>query len=366
MRAAVAQSYVPELDGLRAIAILAVMIFHAAPSFLPGGFLGVEVFFVLSGFLITSLLVTEYDSLGRIDFRNFYLRRGLRLFPGLIVMVGLVCLAGSFLLKPESGERLVHDGILVFSYTYNWLRAFEIRTDGYLSHSWSLAIEEQFYFLWPPLLAFGLMKCKTRESLAKTVFTFALLAMIWRSIQLGQDVGLNRIYNGLDTRCDGILCGCAAAIALSIQPLRERVGSRIGSIPATMALVIFAGLILSVSVFDLAAYTWSLPLTTGVTALLLAHSTLGEESWLRRLLAAPPLVWVGQRSYGLYLWHYPILRIGRDCGLNPSLTIGVAVVLTLLMAELSYRLIERPLLSQYKHCLRPRKTCPEIVKAPAL
>ena len=363
MQRNVSRGYVPEIDGLRAIAILAVMIFHAMPQYFIGGFLGVEVFFVLSGFLITSLLLGEHDRFGRIDFRRFYLRRGLRLLPALVLMLVLVVAAGFAYFDFPKAMWLLKDAGLALSYCYNWVRAFELRADGMLAHSWSLAIEEQFYLLWPPLLAWLMTRSGSRRTLSWMVLGLAAFGALHRVLLILGGASMYRVYNGLDTRLDGILLGCALAVGISsglVDLNRERLQKRLrfGMLPACVLLLAMFG---SLSVFDIAPFIWGLPVVSLCTAILVCGICSLENHWSQSLLGSRALVWIGQRSYGLYLWHYPLNRVLRDLEVAPSIQVPLGLFLAFVAATLSFALVERPLMLRFKHRLVPQAAAEAVV-----
>ncbi|MFW9929612.1 MAG: acyltransferase family protein, partial [Candidatus Thorarchaeota archaeon] len=174
--------YVPQLDGMRGIAVLAVIAFHAGISFMPGGFIGVDIFFVLSGFLITSLLIREYDKYKDINFKHFYIRRALRLLPALILLLILFSVLSVFFLQWTQAKSNLEDALIVLFYVANWARAFHIHGAGWLGHAWSLSIEEQFYILWPITLIFLLKRIHSRRNIFYLVLIFAGLSWLLRLI----------------------------------------------------------------------------------------------------------------------------------------------------------------------------------------
>ena len=356
MQRNVSQSYVPEIDGLRAIAILAVMLFHAAPQCFIGGFLGVEVFFVLSGFLITSLLLGEHDRLGRIDFRQFYLRRCLRLLPALLVMLVLFVAAGFVCFDFRKALWLLKDAGLALSYCYNWVRAFEIRADGMMVHSWSLAIEEQFYLLWPPSLVWLMRRSDSRRTLSWMVLGLAAGFTLNRLLLILSGASLYRIYNGLDTRIDGILLGCALAIGISsgVVNLRSATlqkGLRLALFPACAVLLTMFG---TMSVFSAAPFIWGMPVVSLCTAIMVCSICSLENHWSQKFFGGRVLVWIGQRSYGLYLWHSPVHHFLAEFDIAPLIRISLGFAVAFIAATLSFALVEKPLLLRFKHRLAPR------------
>ncbi|WP_353950664.1 acyltransferase family protein [Knoellia sp. S7-12] len=346
----------PGLDGLRAIAILAVLAFHLDPRWLPGGFLGVDVFFVISGFLITTLLVREHDRDGRIDLRGFWTRRVRRLLPALLVLVPSVILIA----------RLVETDLLVgirrqaagaLTFTSNWLEIgagsdyFHSTAPQLLMNLWSLAVEEQFYLVWP-LVALALLKFAPSSRVrAGVAVALALGSAALMASRYDPALGATRVYYGTDTHLMGLMLGSALAFAWA-APHRAWTSTDLWQrvrVPAVAG----AGLVLVALV---ALLDESTPLTFrgGILAASLATTVLvlgviERPTRLRSVLDLSVLRWIGERSYGLYLWHWPVILIieadlswasrGADDYLWSRLW---CVVVTAAIADLSYRFIETP------------------------
>ncbi len=213
--------YIPALDGLRAIAVLAVLVYHSGVRWLPGGFLGVEVFFVLSGYLITSLLVSEYRETGRIDLKSFWIRRARRLLPALFLLL-LATLTYAVIFLPQQVTQLRSDAVAAALYVTNWWLIFdhksyfeEMGRPSLLKHLWSLAVEEQFYLIWPPLFALGISRLRERKMILG-VLGAAGLSTVLMAILFQPGVDPSRIYYGTDTRAAELLIG--AALAFVWQP----------------------------------------------------------------------------------------------------------------------------------------------------
>src|SRR5918999_1889716 len=228
--------YSPGLDGLRAFAVIAVLLYHADLAWIPGGFLGVEVFFVISGYLITALLLAEWRQRGRIDLKAFWLRRARRLLPALYLTI-VVTLAFAVVFLPGEVAGLRSDAIAAFGYVTNWYLVlghesyFEaIGRPSLLKHLWSLAVEEQFYLLWPPVLAVGLSVGAKRwrqrrvllVALAGASVSVLLMATLYRP-----EVDPSRLYFGTDTRATGLLMGAALAFVWTPWSVRASGGSRL-------------------------------------------------------------------------------------------------------------------------------------------
>ena len=351
--------YLAGLDGVRALAIVAVLLYHADVAWLPGGFLGVEVFFVVSGYLITALLVGERSRTGRIDLRRFWVRRARRLLPALGVF-----LAGSYglaiLLADDVVDQWREEALAATFYVANW---FGIANDvsyaegfgrkSFLHHLWSLAVEEQFYLAWPIVLWAGLRFLGRRGTVVATLGLIAgSAALMWVLYQPLTDP--TRVYYGTDTRAAGLLIG--AVLALVWQPwswthsttARRRAVSWSASVVGLVALGVVGWAMwwydLSVATAE-PLFRGGFLITSGATALVIA-AVATQRSPLGAALAVAPFRWIGTRSYGLYLWHWPIYQLTRprvDVDLGQWETLALRLVLTVLVTEASYRIIETPI-----------------------
>ena len=312
--------YRPALDGLRALAIISVVAYHAYPDAVPGGYIGVEIFFVLSGFLITRLLLDERAATGTISLRGFYARRARRLLPAVAVLASAYAVAAIVVGVPRAWMSLASVGL----YFSNWVNAGGTPLASGLTHMWSLAIEEQFYLLWPVLLVGLLRMPKHRVAailITATVFGFAWRELLWRSGETA-----NRVYYGSDTRCSGLLLGCAVAwLTVNGAPA----WMRHLTVPALLALTSLA---LRPPEWDRVSPGMTLTLAALCTAVLL---TGGLH------LPAYGLAAIGQRAYGLYLWHAPLLALFGFLPAFSGRTV-LALVACAGVAELSYRFVELP------------------------
>jgi peptidoglycan/LPS O-acetylase OafA/YrhL len=345
--------YIGGLDGLRALAVAAVLLYHAG---LPvwGGFLGVESFFALSGYLITSLLVAEWLATGRISLATFWMRRARRLLPALfLVLVAVLAYTAIFL--PEEARGLRDDALAATFYIMNWHLIWSgqsyfdpLTRPSLLQHVWSLAIEEQFYLLWPLLFMAGARWLRATGLLILTLLgvVASTLLMAYLADPLGDP---SRVYYGTDTRAGGLLLG--AALALCWAPGRglatqSRSMGRALDIAGGLALV---GLLTSFAVLDEMSawlYRGGFALVSLLTVVLVAAVTHPQARVLPRLLGLAPLRWVGLRSYGIYLWHWPVFMVTRPYLDVPFDGVGLQLLrfgVVLLLAELSYRLIEMPI-----------------------
>jgi len=336
--------YEPALDGVRAVAVLFVMVGHL--NLVYAGGLGVDIFFVLSGYLITAILIAEFAVNRRIDLKKFYARRALRILPAVILLLLVLNVFASITESRAQAETLRWDSLGALFYIANWLRAFG-RDLGILGHLWSLSIEEQFYLLWPITLAF-LLSRKWSANQILLVIGCLVVAVNADRISLYHGIeSFNRIYNGLDTRADALLVGCALAL-LSDRIVGNFVLPALGVIGA-----VFIGYVLFLAYPVAANLQVPFGLTVGGTlfalgsAFFLAAIHSNPRAILVRWLRLPPLVWTGRISYGLYLWHFPVFTvIGAGFPALPPMQSGTLKVLaTFCCATLSYYLLERPCLN---------------------
>lgn len=347
--------HIAGLDGLRALAIGAVLIYHLRPSTLPGGFLGVDVFFVLSGFLITTLLLRELGNRGHVQLRQFWMRRARRLLPALITVVlgsvSLAWLVGGDLLVNIGRQTL---GALTFS--NNWLEIaagsdYFARTSPLLFvNFWSLAIEEQFYLLWPIVLVIIVALSATMRTRARLVSLVALASAVAMVIMFSLGAEATRVYYGTDTHLFGLMIGAAVALMWQQRDswLHSRHWQRWRLIAAVAAWATLLTLMRLMHVDAWITFRGGILLASVATAVMLA-ALLGRGSVYDRLMELPPLRWIGERSYGIYLWHWPMILIFTE--MLPATTYdsavswtirGLALGATLVIAGLSYRWIEQP------------------------
>ncbi|HEY5694479.1 MAG TPA: acyltransferase family protein [Gaiellaceae bacterium] len=346
--------YRPGLDGLRAIAVAGVFLFHARPHadgnpYLPGGFLGVDLFFVLSGYLITSLLLVEWEAGNRIDLRRFWMRRARRLLPALVVVVLAALILASIFARDDLA-RTRGDAVSSLLYYTNW--HLIIANHSYftlmgrpslLNHLWSLAVEEQFYVIWPLLLVPGLVLIGRRRLPMLVVVGIAGSALaMWLLYNPHSDP--SRVYYGTDTRAFLLLMGILLAL---VWPWIERMRRALPvfELLGVAALVGTVLLFLRMQDFDPTLYRGG-DLAAAFCFAVLVGAVAHPETGLGQALGVAPLRWIGERSYGIYLWHWPVVALMRP-GLDVSWTgPGVVVAqaaIVLAAAALSYRFIEQPI-----------------------
>ncbi|WP_322410090.1 acyltransferase family protein [Microbacterium invictum] len=347
------------LDGMRAVAVALVVIYHLFPAMLPGGFIGVDVFFVISGFLITNLLLREHARSGRIRLIDFWRRRARRLLPAL----GLVVIVCSSAALAVGGDVLVRLGAQVLgaaTFSYNWVSLtgdggyFAAATPELFRNFWSLAVEEQFYVVWPLVLPLFLLLPRAWARAGAAVL-LATASALWMAVLVTTGAGapggdVTRAYFGTDTHAFGILLGVALAFATTAvlgrgsPASRPRWTSPVGAAAISgLVLLSFLAPVDAVSTFPGTLVAASLLSAAAITAGVWPGSRFGSA------IDAQPLRWIGDRSYGIYLWHWPILVLllaglqgtGAEAGVPGSVGLA-ALVLTLGAAELSYRFVETP------------------------
>jgi peptidoglycan/LPS O-acetylase OafA/YrhL len=342
----------PGLDGLRALAVIGVIVYHLNPAWLPGGFFGVDVFFVVSGYLITSLLVSEFHRVGHIDLRRFWLARARRLLPSVVVMFAVIILASSLFAR-DALPSLRPDVLFSLLYVVNWWLILHkvsyfaaIGRPPLLLHMWSLSIEEQFYLLWPPALLFLLRRVNLRTVLIVAVVG-ATVSSVWMGILFHPGLDPSRAYFGTDTHAQGLLIGCALAILVPPWVPKATVTHSARWLLDTIGVVALAGLTTLVVVlgqyspFD---YPWGFVLVDLCAATLIVM-VVHPATRLGPLASLSPIRWVGTRSYALYLWHWPIIQLTRpdqDVSFSGWPLLLFRLALMALAAESSHRLVEIP------------------------
>ncbi|MEK5432407.1 acyltransferase family protein [Lysinibacillus sp. FSL R7-0073] len=347
--------YIPGLDGIRALAVLAVIAYHFNFSWARGGFLGVDIFFVLSGYLITSTILPLKGNQLTVSLKKFWIGRFRRLLPAAYVMI-ITSFVWAMLFHKELLHTLRGDALSSIFYSSNWWFIFHklsyfdsFGSPSPLKNLWSLAIEEQFYVIWPLLLMIGLFVVKKQSKLAKVVFIGAICSALLMAILYQPGADPSRVYYGTDTRCFELLIGCWLALVwpmkrLSSQKLSTSHMKKLNAI-SFISFTIFLVSIMYVDEFQTFLYRGGMFLFCLNAAVLIA-CVCHPVSILGRILAWKPLCWIGSRSYGIYLWHYPVMVLGtpiHEIG-NPSYwRIALQIVLIVTIAECSYRFIEMPI-----------------------
>ena len=352
--------YLPSIDSLRALAVLAVIIYHVDVNYLPGGFLGVDLFFVLSGYLISSLIIKEFRKTGTVNLYNFYIRRARRLLPAVYFMitVGLVVMV----LFNEVLLRKSHlDAIFGYIYSSNWWYIFHkldyfdsFGAQSPFKHLWSLAIEEQFYMIFPLLFLLVNGKKKSKDGTYKLNknFLYVVLGLILVSliahILLFDINNISRIYFGTDTRAFSLLVGVVGAILYPMERLHSKVTPQQNMIYSILSLVSIAGLI-TVMIYTSEYNTWLYRggfLLVAILGLIVIISSGKQHTLMSKLLSFKPIVFIGKISYSLYLWHFPVLVLTTpvsEIG-NPNIFFVILrIVLTFAVAIVSYVFVETPI-----------------------
>jgi peptidoglycan/LPS O-acetylase OafA/YrhL len=348
-----AQARAPGLDGVRALAVLSVLVFHEQFAAFPGGFLGVDVFFVLSGYLITDLLIAQWDRRGRLDLRGFWVRRARRLLPALAVVLVTVTAAVA-VIEPGQLGALRAALLAAVTYSSNWWQAAQHQSyfAGFgppppLQHLWSLAIEEQFYLAWPPILISVLLACRSRRLRVGMAWLAAAgsavaMAAIYAA---GQDP--SRVYYGTDTHASALLIGAALALAWPLRQLRtaRREDAARADVAGLAGIVVLAWAMGHFSGSDPVLYPAGLFIAAlAAGGLVLAAATPGSVG---RMLSWAPLRWVGVRSYGIYLWHWPVIALAAAVTGQGSTSVGIWLIETavaIMLAAASWRWIEQPII----------------------
>lgn len=341
------------LDGLRAVAVLAVIAYHLDLGFLPGGLFGVGLFFVLSGYLITDILLSQWHNTGSINLTDFYIRRARRLLPGMFAVMGAIMI-WLFFADPGRLSELRGDmgaGALYISnwwYIFHHVSYFEsFGPPSPFGHFWSLAVEEQFYIVWPLLLLLLVPLMQKKGPLLVFVIGLALLSAEMMALLYNPDLDPSRVYYGTDTRAFALLAGAALAVVWPSRKLSSSInlGARIlMELMGTAALAFLIYVMLTGSEYDPALYTGGMALQALAAALLiaaLAHPT----SVLARMFGIAPLRWIGRHSYGLYLWHYPVIVLTTpsvDTGGLNLIRVALQLLAVFVLSALSLKYIEDP------------------------
>lgn len=363
--------YITGLDGIRAIAVIMVLSYHLKLSLFKSGFLGVTVFFVLSGYLITGILISEVEEEGTIDLKNFWLRRIRRLVPAVMSMAVVIIFVSAVVNRVifTKGCKDFLASVLGFN---NWWQIFNkvsyfeaAGVPSPFTHCWSLAIETQFYLIYP-LILLGIYKlAKSRGEgrvkrgllFAGVTLLLALISVILMIVLFDPQKDASRVYYGTDTRAFSLLFGALLAIMWEYRMVPRRLSA---SVNMVLGSVSFAALLVMTIAINGSSNFWYRggQFVGTILTVLVIYTVSGRKTWLSRFLSNPVLKWIGDRSYSLYLWHYPIiLLISKGIKASWWITL-IEIVLSVVLAELSYRFIETPIrhgiIGEYLNILRSR------------
>ncbi|MCU5332030.1 acyltransferase family protein [Bacillus wiedmannii] len=346
--------YMVGLDSLRGLAILGVILYHINFNWMPGGFLGVTVFFVLSGYLITDILAMEWKRNKRIDLKKFWLSRARRLLPGMLVML-VITLAWITIFHSSLLEKMRGDSLAALFYVSNWWYIYHKLSyfDNFnqispLNHFWSLAVEEQFYVVWPFIISLGLYYIKKQSRMILLICLGAFASALAMAILYEPGVDPSRIYYGTDTRAFSLLIGAVLALVWPSNRLANKIIPKarfILDVVGGIALIIILVMFWKTNQYDPFLYKGGMVLLSIATALLVANLA-HPASRIAQFLRFRPLRWVGVRSYGIYLWHYPILTLTTPKVNTGDFSIIRAILqflLIILIAQISWKFIEKPI-----------------------
>ena len=363
--------YITGLDGIRAIAVIMVLAYHLKLALFKSGFLGVTVFFVLSGYLITGILISEVEEEGTIDLKNFWLRRIRRLVPAVMSMAVVIIFVSAVVNRVifTKGCKDFLASVLGFN---NWWQIFNkvsyFEAAGVTSpftHCWSLAIETQFYLIYP-LILLGIYKLvKSRgEGRAKRGLLFAgvtlllaLISVILMIVLFDPQQDASRVYYGTDTRAFSLLFGALLAILWEYRMVPRRLSASVNMVLGSVSFAVL--LVMTIAINGSSNFWYRGGQFFGtILTVLMVYAVSGRKTWLSRFLSNPVLKWIGDRSYSIYLWHYPIiLLISKGIKASWWITL-IEIVLSVVLAELSYRFIETPIrhgiIGEYLNILRSR------------
>ncbi len=352
--------YIPAIDGLRAIAVIAVTLYHLGISWIPGGFLGVDLFFVISGYVITRLLLDSIQERGGLDLRDFYLARIRRLLPPLVFMIVVTSIVVG-IWAPDTTKKFLTDAPFSLFGGMNWWLVFNhqdyFESSGrppLLQHTWSLAVEAQFYLLWPLILLLVLKYFgkKVIPAAALTIAAISGVALMLVSFQLdaANSSKVSHVYFGTDTHSIGLFLGAALAVSWIPQNFNLQVTRRAQDFIDGIGVFGFIGILATFALIDETKptlYKLAFPLA-GIFGTAILISIVHPASRFAPLLRNKVLLWIGERSYAIYLWHWVIFQISRPQvdldGENWAL-FSLRILLVLAMADISLRLVELPIRS---------------------
>ena len=357
-RATLASTYIPAIDGLRAVAVFAVLLYHLGVKWLPGGFLGVDLFFVISGYVITRVILDSIQSANGLDLREFYYGRVRRLYPGLLLLI-MVTTVLAATIAPDAIRRIVQDVPYVLTGTNNW-HLVAIHQDYFqtvgrapmLQHTWSLAVEAQFYLIWPITLV-AIWKRNGKGRIARVALAIAMIsgaALFAFSLQLDNATAgrISHIYFGSDTHSLGLFLGAALGVSWIPQNLTGAISKRAQDFIDGIGMFGLFGILctfLFISESNATLYRLAFPLA-GIFGCATLISIVHPASRFAPILSTRPILWIGQRSYGIYLWHWVIFQVTRPsidlAGSEIALDLA-RTLLVLICADISLRYIEIPI-----------------------
>jgi peptidoglycan/LPS O-acetylase OafA/YrhL len=342
--------YLPGLDGMRAIAVAAIVGYHLGAPWLPGGFLGVGVFFTLSGYLITTILLTTWDRRGDLDLRNFWLRRARRLLPALIMVLIVVLVATPVLDHEVLPERGI-EALTALTAVSNWTTiASDVQpftNPGPLDHLWALAVEEQFYLLWPLLLLLLFKTLRGRlDRMALVTLALATVSFLLMLLLAAPGFETWHAYQGTDAGGGGLLIGAALAMVWRTQ-LASKVSENrrhIIDLLGAGALAIIIAMFVLTNEYS-TWLSWGRFLLLSLATAVLVAAAVHPASVVGPVLGVRPLRWIGERSYGIYLWHLPVVAFMPQGALaaHPLVRAGVQLALIILLSALSWTVLENPI-----------------------
>jgi peptidoglycan/LPS O-acetylase OafA/YrhL len=344
----------PALDGIRGVAVSAMLLYHGGEVFGVGGFLSIDTFFVLSGYLITTLLVIEWANHGRVDLRAFWIRRAKRLLPALFLLLIGVGLYAVFIAQPTELGRIRADGLASFGYFANWRFVFSgasyfdnFAAPSPLRHLWSLAVEEQFYLVWP-LLVYGVLRWRrgSARALLGLIVPLMIGSAVLMAVLHAPGTDPSRVYYGTDTRAQSLLLGAALGVVLFLHgPLRNLYVRRATQLLAVTGAAYTIWTWTSLSEHTDQLYQGGFLVSSLATALVIASVTQPDRGPLGRILSWRPITWVGEVSYGLYLWHWPLYMVVTPSrtGLDGAALLLARLGATVAIATCSFYLVEKPI-----------------------
>ena len=352
--------YIPAIDGLRAVAVIAVMLYHLGVDWIPGGFLGVDLFFVISGYVITRLLLDSIQQRGGLDLRDFYMARIRRLVPPLVFML-LVTSIAIGLWAPDTTKKFLTDAPFSLFGGMNWWLVFNhqdyFENSGrppLLQHTWSLAVEAQFYLLWPLILLLVLrfFGKKLISAAALVIAATSGIALMLVSFQLdaANSSKVSHVYFGTDTHSIGLFLGAALAVSWIPQNFHEKVSRRAQDFIDGVGVFGFLGILATFLLIDETKptlYKLAFPLA-GIFGTAILISIVHPASRFAPLLRNKVLLWIGERSYAIYLWHWVIFQISRpqvDLDGEDWALFALRILIVLALSDISLRLVELPIRS---------------------